>query len=134
MSTEQIQALNAYVKTKIAPSPIHGVGVFALRDIPKGEKLYADMAPQMYTLPFKEFKQLMPNVRKTLLERWPEVVNGSAFFYPETRIVAFMNHSDEPNYDAQNDVVLRDIAQGEEITEDYRRIPSAKVVFPWVYK
>ena len=130
--TNQIVELNTYVKTRIAPSQIHGVGVFALRDIHKGQKLYADMATKIYNLPHKEFGNLFPTVRKYLLERWPQVVNGSAFAYPDTRIVAFMNHSDDPNYDAVNDIVLRDIKSGEEITEDYRKIDGHEKVFDFI--
>jgi len=45
---------------------------------------------------------------------------------------AYLNHSDDPNYDAKNNVCLRDIKKGEEITENYRLIPSYTQVFPWL--
>jgi SET domain-containing protein len=131
---KQILELNTYVKTYIAPSPIHGVGVFALRDIPKGQKLYTDIIPKLYNLPAKEFKNLFPEVKKHLMGRWPQVVNGSAFGFPDTRIQAFLNHSYTPNYDAKNDVALVDIKQGEEVTEDYREIPGWEKVFVWITK
>lgn len=130
--TKQIVELNNYVKTKIAPSKVHGVGVFALRDIPKGQKLYTDMAPRMYNLPYKEFRNLFPEVRKIILGRWPQIVNGSAFVFPDTRIQAFMNHSDTPNYDAVNDVALDDITEDTEITEDYRKIPGWEKIHTWL--
>lgn len=130
--TRQIQELNTYVKTKIAPSPIDGVGVFAIHDIPEGQKLYVDMVPRLYNLPYKEFGNLFPTVKKYLLERWPQIVNGSAFGYPDTRIQAFMNHSDTPNYDAEKDVTLRYIKSGEEITEDYRKIPGYEKIYSWL--
>lgn len=130
----QIQELNTYVKTYLAPSEIDGVGVFALRDIPKGQKLYLDMIPKLYNLPHKEFSNLFPTVRKEILARFPLIVRGSAFAYPTTRISAYMNHSNEPNYDAVNDVVLRDIKSGEEITEDYRKIDGSEEVFSFLKK
>ena len=37
---EQIAELNEEVKCHIAPSPIHGIGVFTLCDVTRGEKLY----------------------------------------------------------------------------------------------
>ena len=41
---EQISQLNERVKLKVAPSKIEGVGVHALRDIKKGEKIrYEDL-------------------------------------------------------------------------------------------
>ena len=128
----QIQELNEYVLTYIAPSKIAGVGVFAMRDIKKGAKLYTDTAMRIYNLPIAYFEYLRPEIAKLLLERWPQIVNGSNFIYPDTRIQAFMNHSDDPNYNAVDDVALRDIAKGEEITEDYKKIQGYAQVFPWL--
>ena len=127
--TKQIKELNTYVLTKIAPSSIHGVGVFALRDIKKGQILYADMLTKIYTLPYQEFHRLIPEVGDMILERFPQVINGSKFLYPDTRIQAFMNHSSAPNYDAIKDTALVDIEQGEEITEDYRKIEGWEKIF-----
>lgn len=136
MNKQHIQQdeLNGLVKTKVAPSPISGVGVFALRDIAKGHKLNVDMYPRMYNLSYSNFSKLFPEVREYLLERWPEIVNGSNFIYPDTRIQAFMNHSDDPNYDAKADVLLRDVKAGEEITEDYRKIEGWEKIFTWLEK
>jgi len=129
---QQVVELNNYVLTKIRPSEVSGVGVFALRPLTKGQKLYADMAPKLYTLPYSEFPRLFPEVRELILERFPQIVNGSAFFFPDTRIQAFMNHSNTPNYDAVNDVMLEDVEEGDEIFEDYRHIPNAEKVFNWL--
>ena len=132
---DQITELNTWVKTKLGPSKVHGVGVFALRDIPKGQKLYTEMYPRIFTLPYKEFDNLFPEVREYLIERWPQVQNGSKFMWPETRIQAFMNCAPEPemvNYDAINDVVLKDIERGEEIFEDYRKIKGWETIYTWL--
>ena len=51
----QVAMLNTLAKIRLAPSDIHGVGVFAMRDIPKGEKLYADNQPEYFDLPYSEF-------------------------------------------------------------------------------
>lgn len=129
---EQIQKLNREVKVRIAPSDIHGVGVRAIFDIPKGSRLFADNMPSVYTLAYANFGKLFPEIKQILLERWPQIVNGSAFIYPDARIQAYMNHSDDPNYDAINDVLLRDVKGGEEITEDYRKIKGWKEVHSWL--
>src|SRR3990167_2280197 len=113
--TEQIGMLNTFVKMRIAPSKIHGVGTFAIRDIPKDTKLYADNMPEIFDLPYSRFYNLFPEVRELLLGRWPQIVNGSAFLYPDARMLAYMNHSEDANYDAINDRTLRDIEKGEEI-------------------
>jgi SET domain-containing protein len=128
----QIEELNTYVKTRIAPSEIHGVGVVALRDIHKGERVYADNVAKGYSLPYSNFGKLFPEVKEHILEQWPNVINGSVFFYPTIRIQAYMNHSDDPNYDPKTDVALKDIKKGEEITEDYRTIENAEKVFSFL--
>lgn len=129
---EQITRLNERVKVRIAPSTIHGVGVFALRDIAKGQKLYADHLPEVYSVKYSDFGKLFPEVRALLLERWPLVVNGSRFAYPDTMILGYMNHSDTPNYDSVADVLLTDVKKGEEITEDYRKIKGYAQIFTWL--
>lgn len=136
MSTqdETISLLNSLIKIRLAPSKIHGVGVVAMRDISKGTKLYAEIFPKPYLIPMGSMNKLFPEIKEYLLERWPQIVNGSAFMYPTERAQAFMNFSFTPNYDAQNDVTLKDIKKGEEITEDYRLIPGWEIVYPWIKK
>ena len=130
----QISELNQRVKLKIAPSKIDGVGVFALRDIKKGEKLYLDHMPVMYNLRYADFPKLDEVVREFILGRWPNIINGSIFAYPDSRYSAFLNHSDKPNIDAKNDIALKDIKAGVELTEDYRLINRHEEVFPWLDK
>lgn len=130
---DQIDKLNSRVKYRIGPSPIQGVGIFALRDIPKGTRLHADEFPQPYSVPYSSFGQLFPEVKQLLLERWPQIVNGSRFCYPDTFLQAYMNHGgDESNYDAVNDIATKDIPKDAEILEDYRLIPGYEQVFPWL--
>lgn len=129
---EQIDELNARVKTYIGVSKIHGVGVFALRDIAKGQKLYADFTPTIYSLRYSHFSKLFPEVREYLIERWPRIVTGSKFAYPTDRVQAHMNHSEDPNYDAINDVMLKDVKRDEEITENYKEIEGWQVAFSWL--
>ena len=129
---EQINQLNSMVKMRIAPSPIHGVGIFATRKILQGEKLYAANFPQPFRIPMGSMDKLFPEVKALILERWPQIVNGSAFMWPDTNHQAYCNHSDNPNYDANLDIAIRDIDVGEEITENYKLIPGHDVVFSWL--
>ena len=129
---EQISQLNERVKLKVAPSKIEGVGVHALRDIKKGEKLYLDHMPVMYSVRYADFNKLNRGVREFILGRWPQVVNGSLFAYPDCRYSAFLNHSDTPNVDAFNDIALKEIIQGEELTEDYELIPNWEKAHKWL--
>jgi len=129
----QINLLNDIVTVKIAPSSIHGVGLFAIRDFKKGEKLYTDIIPHQIDLPYKWFSFLKKEVRDILLGQFPLIIEGSHFWYPAGKLSAYLNHSDTPNYDAKKDEALRDIKEGEEITEDYRLItPKYKKLFTWL--
>lgn len=131
---QAIKMLNDICKIKLAPSTIHGVGVFAMRDLKKGETLYADAIPNALDIPYKLFGQLNPEVKELVLSHWPNIINGSHFLYPVTKMSAFMNHSDDPNVDAKEDRVLRKIKKGEELTEDYRLIINAEKLFAWLNK
>jgi len=128
----QIELLHEIVKLKIAPSSIHGVGVFAVRDITKGEKLYADALPHMLDLPYKKFKKLTPEIREILLSHFPRIPQGSHFWYPVNHMSAYFNHSDTPNADAKEDKALTNIKAGEEITENYREIEGWEEAYPWL--
>lgn len=129
---DQIILLNDIIKIKIAPSSIHGVGVFAMQDIKKGEKLYTDMIPHQFDLPFSKFSKLKKAIVDILLGHFPLIIEGSHFLYPVTKFSAYLNHSYTPNYDAVNDVALTDIKKDEEITEDYRLIANYDKIFKWL--
>lgn len=118
---------------RLAPSPIHGVGVFALRAIAKGEKLHCfpNQFRKWYAVPYERFNEIREEVRSLILERWASVINGSSFQSPndDAWMILFMNHDDNPSYDIKTDCALRDIKRGEEIVEDYRTMKNAKQVF-----
>ncbi len=135
MNTDKLIAeLNDDVVCHIKPSPINGIGVFALKDIKKGEKLHCIFDPrQMYSIPYERFNELRPEVRQLICERYPNVTKGEKFLSPndDQILTSFINHSDEPNYD-QDDTALTDIRAGEEITEDYRSIENYETTYPWL--
>jgi len=128
---ETIDWINSIVKYRIAPRA-HGVGVVAMRDIPKNIKLFADMFPKAYQIPAGSLNKLFPDVKKLLTEKWPKMALGKAFMWPDVFFQAYMNHSDDPNYDCVLDVAIRDIKEGEEITEDYRNIEGWDKVFDFI--
>ena len=129
---QAIKLLNDIVKVRIAPSPIHGVGVFAMRDLKVGEQMELDAIPHMFDIPYSKLGELDKEVRELILSHWPNIVTGSHFLYPVTKMTAFMNHSDTPNYDAKTDKMLKEVKKGEELTEDYRVIDLHEKVFPWL--
>ena len=113
------EKLNNEVWATIAPSKIHGVGVHAIRDIGKGQKLYFFGGDGKWIR--TELKQLNPKVSKLIKQRWPIERDGHPYYHPndDAFLVCFLNHSDNPNYDKLTDTALRDIKEGAEITEDY---------------
>ena len=114
--------LNETVFCRLAPSSIQGIGVFAIRDIPKGQKItnFDGRNFQNFNLTEEELAQVYPAVRELILDR-TFFVEGQplVFLSPNCNQVlgSFINHSNEPNTDGVE--ALRDIKTGEEITKDY---------------
>ena len=118
---------NTYVMLK--PSAIEGVGVFAIRDIPKGcRQMFStpDAAEEWLTISKKEIETLPAHV---------QFVVGNYCLYDEENyfvpaqgfkkmdVSLFLNHSDTPNIISINDgdyfEAVRDINAGEELLIDY---------------
>jgi len=135
---EQIDYLNSTVKAKIGVSKIHGVGIIAIIDIKKGQKIYC--FPEFYkqelrwfNVPYGSRNKFFPEVRDLILERWPSIINGSDFLSPNEMawMVTFINHSSKnANYDVGTDTALRDIKKGEEVLEDYKRMDNWELAYP----
>ena len=129
---EQILELSAMAKATLGVSKIHGVGVFAMRPIQKGRNVFADRMPKLYHISPGNINKLFPEVKKMIVERWPLVMQGERFAYPDVRLVSFMNFSFHPNYDAKTDCAIMDIEEGQEITEDYRIVKDWEKIYPWI--
>ena len=132
---QQIIELNNEIRCTIKPSPVHGIGVFALRDIQGGERCYCtpNMIPKFYNIPFGSLNKLFPEVKELVLQRWASVVNGSVFQSPndDAGLLFFINHdSHNANYDVVSDTAIRDIDEGEELFEDYRAMTNWQLVYP----
>jgi SET domain-containing protein len=122
---DTVEYLNSTVFCALRPSPIHGIGVFAIRNIPKGTTLtdHTLECPnqQLYGLDEDDFARLHPEIRSLILSRLIFEADAPLIFLsPNTDAIlrGFMNHSDTPNSDGA--IALRDIAAGEEVTENYK--------------
>ena len=134
---KQINELNTTTKCRLASSKIHGVGVFTIVNVRKGEKLFCKprslVARTFYSLPYENFDKLLPDVKELILDQYPSVINGGMFCSPnDVWLLSFMNHSENPNYDIPTDTALCDIALGEEVTEDYRTMPNWEKVYEFL--
>lgn len=123
-------ANNTYVMLK--PSPIEGIGVFAIQDIPKGCR-------EMFSKPDINDKWI--TVSKKEVENLPahaQFIAGNYCLYDEENyfipahgfkkidVSLFINHADTPNIISINDgdyfEAIRDIKNGEELVIDYGEI------------
>lgn len=136
---DQCNELIRTVYCRLAPSKVHGIGVVAIRDIKKGQRAHAaiDSKPmwcKIHPSTLKKHLGAFPEIYQLILDRWPNVINGLPFLNPnfDARLISFMNHSDEPNYDPRTDTALRDIKAGEELFEDYRAVPNYEKAFPFL--
>jgi len=110
------------IKTKLGVSEIHGIGVFVEEFVPAGKVMWEYLADFDMIYTDSEFKELPESVKEFILHYayYNKSEGGHVLCGDHAR---FTNHSKNPNtksaglYDV---VATRDIAIGEEITEDYR--------------
>ena len=114
----------------IKPSPLHGIGVFAIRSIPKGTRdLFSQGVGEWIKLTNAEVEAL-PKHSRDLVENHCLFDEGH-YFVPDygfklVDLVIYLNHSDTPNVISINAgeffEATRDIAEGEELLVDYGTI------------
>lgn len=114
------------VYCKLGVSTIHGIGVFALRNIPKGAKpLNSLVSNKEVKFSRIELKKVPSTVRKHL-SMFCLIEKGRVFApvigMNAVNLSVYLNHSKTPNLFYNDDGVLEamvDIAQGDEVTIDY---------------
>lgn len=124
---KDVEQLNDTVWARLAPSKLHGIGVFAIRDIPKNtvitEYRVFSTYKELYRIPVKDFNEILKPIRELILDRTIFSKQLSKeylkFISPnsEACLMSFMNHSSNPN--SNRCVTIKDIKEGEEITEDF---------------
>jgi len=120
--------LKKEVYCRLMPSPISGVGVFAIRDIPADADPFPEDEDKEW-IPFKkeELKEIHPSVAQAIKDLC--VFSEGVYWVPKIGlhtldIAQFLNHSDAPNLVSDKFgeifVTSRIIKTGEELTIDYR--------------
>jgi SET domain-containing protein len=114
----------------IKPSPLHGIGVFAIRDIPKGTRdLFSQGVGEWIKLTIAEVEAL-PKHSRDLVENHC-LFDEDHYYVPDygfklVDLVVYLNHSDTPNVISINEgeffEAIRDITAGEELLLDYGTI------------
>lgn len=129
---ELLKELSFNTWVMLRPSPVEGIGVFAIRDIPKGcRDMFGkpDAAEDWMTISKKEIRALPAHAR---------FIVGNYCLYDEQNyyipahgfkkmdVSLFLNHADEPNIVSVSDgdyfEAIRDIKAGEELLVDYGQI------------
>jgi uncharacterized protein len=112
------------VKTYLAKSPIHGLGVFAAERIAKGTKIwrFVEGFDRFYSP--KQFAKL-PKQARDYIKQYGYRVDGEILLTGDHD--CHMNHSDNPNtYLHDGYAIARvTIPKGAEITNDYREFDAA---------
>lgn len=123
---EILQHLQSDVYCKIGVSKTHGVGVFAIREIPKGAMPLRSLRRlKEFEFPIKELKKLPREVKKQV-EVFCFVEDGVASI-PSIGLNSFdmavyLNHSKKPNLRFKRNgslEALKRIRKGEELFIDY---------------
>ncbi len=133
---ELLKELSFNTWVMLRPSPVEGIGVFAIRDIPKGcRDMFGkpDAAEDWMTISKKEIRALPAHAR---------FIVGNYCLYDEQNyyipahgfkkmdVSLFLNHADEPNIVSVSDgdyfEAIREIKAGEELLVDYGQIVDAE--------
>ena len=135
MDIKQLLAeLQSDTHVMIKPSPLDGIGVFAIRDIPKGcRTMFSKNIGEWIKIPKAEV-ELLPAHSKTLIETYC-LYDDENYFVPDygfkvMDLVNFLNHSDEPNITSINDgeffEAIIDIPAGQELLINYGAIVESE--------
>ena len=124
---ELLQQLQTETYVMIKASPVHGIGVFAITDIPKGcRNIFSKGMGEWIKVPIREVEAL-PEHTKSLIETYC-LFDEENYFVPEYGFkmidpVIYLNHSSSPNIISINDgeefEAVVDIPAGQELLVNY---------------
>jgi hypothetical protein len=127
---ELLQELSEDTYAALKPSPVHGIGVFAIRDIPRGcRKIFSKGMGGWLKIPINDIEKL-PGHSRSLVETYC-LYDETDYYIPDygfkiMDIVNYVNHSSSPNIKSLNEgdqfEALTDIPSGTELLVDYRKI------------
>ena len=122
------------VKTFLAPSRIHGVGLFAAQPIKKGAVIWRMHRALDVELSDQDLESMAEPAREQVLKyTYVDLVRGTRILCGDD--ARFFNHADDPNcHDFPDEhggttVAARDIDEGEELTSDYALFDASHVPY-----
>ena len=131
---ELLKELSQETYVALKPSALHGIGVFALADIPKGcRELFSKNVGNWIKLPIADVEKL-PEHSRSLIETYC-LYDEENYFVPDygfkvIDLVNYLNHSSSPNIISVNDgedfEALIDIKAGTELLINYEDIADVE--------
>lgn len=114
---------------RVQRSEIHGVGIFAIRQIPKGVDPFHNLYKEDYFEFYKKELEHLPDGVKKLIHDYCAEEDGSVWIpkygFTTMQIERFLNHSKTPNVMTNDSgdtfVTSREIEKGEELLADYEQ-------------
>ena len=124
---ELLNELQNETYAALKPSPVHGIGVIAIRDIPKGcRNIFSKESGHWIELSITEVEKL-PEHSRNFIETY-YLYNREHYFIPGhgckiMDMANYLNHSSTPNLVSVDEGMwfeaIGDIAEGEELLIDY---------------
>lgn len=137
MNKRQIlEQLENDIYCRVAPSKIAGVGIFAIKNIPKGVNPFREKDTKYIPIEEQKLEKIDPSVKDYIKELF--VFSDGNYYLPEQGIQTlcithFLNHSKNPNLvtnpSAEEFFAKRNILIGEELTVDYDSFDELKENF-----
>jgi hypothetical protein len=123
--------------TRLRASSLHGVGVFAIRDIPENFPLFQGDDLPVCKVSEAEVAQIADDAIRQLYADFCPLIDGY-FIAPQNfnclTQAWYVNHSESPNVAMDSSLqftTIRAIAEGQEVTFDYRTLAaSIKAIHP----
>jgi len=119
---QEISHINVYAR--LAPSKIHGVGVFAIQNIPQGTNIFLGDSSRLIWVSAKVVGKQPPKIKKLYNDFC--VVKGDKYGCPNNfnnlTVAWYLNNSKKPNVRCDKNYdffASRNIKSGEELTVDY---------------
>lgn len=122
-----IEKLKKQIIGAVKPSKVHGVGVFALRNINKNEEFFKNVDKQEFLVKEKELEKNLPEYQIDYIEKIHNYEKGYSLMINNINLIpitSFLNHSKNPNvkwYEKNNCYKsLKFIKKDEELLIDYK--------------
>jgi len=118
-----------HIKYILDKSSVHGIGLFADQDVKKGELIYSASPALDLNISQEKFDSLRPKEQQEI-KYWGFWVEAEKVWHVDFDNSKFLNHSEWGNVTQDFShpeawlVALRDIKQGEELTQNHLEFES----------